>query len=454
MTAIVWFRRDLRLRDNPALTYSLAHHEKVVPVFINDSGDEEWSAGGASRWYLHQSLKALTRKLNGLGLRLHLRSGQPLEVLSAIAAEHKATHLYWNALPEPAHAEEDLATTTALSASGITTRSFQDYSLFPLGTVRKDDDSAYRVFTPFWRNLSRKLIHTADPSGLDSFMAIRPNSEPVTQTDEELLSLGLLDSVQWWKKLEQHWEAGEDAALRALDEFVEENLDAYPKGRDILAGNHCSRLSPALHFGEISPWRIVSALRPAFVGEWGSQSVIGAEAFLRQLGWREFSINLLNEHPHSATQSLQPGLDNSPLWFKNDAHIKAWQRGETGHPVIDAAMNELWETGYMHNRMRMVVASFLTKNLGQHWIHGARWFWDTLVDADLANNTMGWQWVAGSGCDAAPYYRIFNPDRQAEKFDPKGEYLNRWSKNQLIPPIVDLKKSREDALSRYKSRNA
>jgi len=447
MTTLVWLRRDLRLRDNPALHAAFNLGEPVVPVYIYSPDEEKpWAPGAASRWYLHHTLTALSKSMKGSGLELLTASGSSADQLIALTERVDAKRVFWNRIYEPGIIERDSMVAEVLQAQGLQVELFHDHSLYPPGHITKKSGDLYRVFTPFWRCLANPL-NEASGEGLYSEPVV--GHEPKATTPSEIDALGLLDEHPWHEKLLAYWQAGETAAKAHLSGFLEK-LNGYKKGRDFPAQDATSRLSVALHFGELSPWRIVDALRPAYQGEHGKQAALNADAFLRQLGWREFAINLLHMAPNSPDYSLQKKFEDSGVWFHDQKHIDQWQQGNTGFPLVDAGMAELWETGWMHNRVRMVVASMLTKNLGQHWIHGARWFWDTLVDADLANNTMGWQWVAGCGCDAAPYYRIFNPETQAKRFDPDGQYISQWLDSaQLSAPIVDLASSREDALTRY-----
>ena len=304
------------------------------------------------------------------------------------------------------------------------------------------------MFTPFWRN-ARQQLESALPApgprlprgrwaGLDL-----PGGGDVA-------SLGLLDAHPWHRKLHDHWEPGEEAARRQLERFLASGAEVYKSAREFPARAGSSRLSPHLHFGEITPATLVRALAPRLAAARGEEGA-SLECFLSELGWREFAHHVLWHYPDSAERSMNPRFRDG-FWADNDDWLEAWREGRTGIPLVDAGMRELWATGWMHNRVRMLVGSFLTKNLGIHWRFGARWFWDTLVDADLASNTLGWQWVAGCGVDAAPYFRIFNPETQAKRFDPEGVYVRRWLGDDLRPaPIVDLAESRRDALSRYRA---
>lgn len=446
MTSIVWFRRDLRLRDNPALTKAVSLREPVLPLYIYAPEEEQpWEPGAASRWYLKRSLQELQASLQQLGLDLEFAAGPSALSLATIASRVGATKVFWNRVYEPSIIARDANVQRELESTGINAESFHDYAFVKPGSVTKADGTQYRVFTPFWRRLSGQLSALDSRYGLLTLPKIE-TGQRVKSQQNDIATLKIVDDHPWMQKLETHWEVGEKAALEKICLFSPK-IKSYAKQRDFPAIPATSRLSAALHFGEISPWRIFSRLSQGVPATELNKEL---EPYIRQLGWREFAIHLLQRYPASANQSLDPRFENAGIWFYDKHAIESWQRGKTGIALVDAGMHELWETGYMQNRVRMVVGSVLTKNLGQHWIHGARWFWDTLVDADLANNTMGWQWVAGSGCDAAPYFRIFNPDTQAKKFDPQGQYLGRWLKNpSLGDPLIELASSRKSALERY-----
>lgn len=441
---LYWFRRDLRLADNPALHHALEQGAPVCAVYLHSPEEEApWAPGAASRWWLHQSLLELAERLQQQGLRLHCLRGPALTLLPELARRIGAREVVWNCLYEPHLHARDQRLAEALDRQGIAHRSFSSGYLFEPGEIRNGQAQPYRVFTPFWRNARQRIglagitpphRETPWPDGWDQ----RPIGDVV--------GLGLLDSHPWHHKLHPHWQPGEIGARQQLDRFLAGGITHYDSGRDRPDREGTSRLSPHLHFGEISPQAILVALGPPPPGE-GSPA---EERFLAELGWREFARDLLWHYPHTQWYPLDRRFGET-FWGEGAVALRAWQRGETGIDLVDAGMRELWETGWMHNRVRMVVASFLTKNLGLHWRQGALWFWDTLVDADLASNSLGWQWVAGCGADAAPYYRIFNPDTQAARFDPEGKYRRRWLTEALRPqPLVDLGESRRAALERYR----
>lgn len=420
---IVWFRRDLRLHDNGALCSAREDGARILPVYVFAPEEEQpWPPGAASRWWLHHSLDALDRSLRRLDSRLLLFRGDPLSVLMMLCQQSGASAVYWNRLYEPAAASRDARVATALRTVGIAARSFPGYLLREPGDVTTGDDTPYQVFTPY----ARASFRLGDPpQPLDT---IRSTDLATTRIDDDgLAALRLLPRRRWDTDLARHWRVGESAAWRRCARFVQSCAGGYDETRDRPGVDGTSRLSPHLHFGELSP-RVVWH---AVVGGL-SDTQSSALPYLRQLLWRDFAHQLLWHYPEITERNFKPSFDAFP-WRHDPKAVDAWKRGATGIPLVDAGMRELWRTGFMHNRVRMNAASFLTKNARVHWRFGAQWFWDTLVDANLANNTMGWQWVAGSGPDAAPYFRIFNPVAQARRFDPRGEYLRRW-----IPEIAEL----------------
>jgi deoxyribodipyrimidine photo-lyase len=426
-TAIVWFRRDLRLTDNPALAAACERAQHVVALYVHAPDEEgEWRHGGASRWWLHHSLARLDASLRARGGALVLRSGRTLQALLSVAQETGARQVYWNRIYDPGLVARDTGIKAALIESGFECESFNAALLHEPWEVRTGAGEPYRVFTPFWRSCAARL--DALPHPLPPPASIpAPTSAPSSQALDEL---HLLPSIDWDSGLRAAWTPGENAALDRIDAFAAGAVAGYPEGRNRPDQADTSRLSPHLHFGEIGPRQCVAALRNALVERPGAQGA--TEGFVRQLGWREFAHHLLHHYPHTATAPLDARFERFP-WQPNAVWLEAWQRGRTGYPVVDAGMRELWTTGWMHNRVRMIVASLLTKNLRQHWLEGARWFWDTLVDADLPNNTLGWQWTAGCGADAAPYFRIFNPMLQTERYDPGRAYVRRW-----VPELTAL----------------
>jgi deoxyribodipyrimidine photo-lyase len=419
-TAIVWFRRDLRLTDNPALSAACEQARRVVALYVHaPEEDNEWAPGGASRWWLHHSLEALGGALRSRGGELCLRRGESLATLLAVARETDATQVYWNRLYDPAAVARDTGIKAALRAAGLECESFNAALLHEPWEVRTGQGEPYRVFTPFWRGCAARL--DALPRPLPAPASIQ--SPAPAPPSLPLEALELRPRIRWDAGLHEAWTPGEAGALARIEAFTEDALGRYGEGRNRPDLPETSRLSPHLHFGEIGPRQCLAAVRLAIADRPAVQA--SADSFVRELGWREFANHLLHHFPHTPTTPLNRQFEAFP-WAPNDAWLEAWQRGRTGYPIVDAGMRELWSTGWMHNRVRMIAASMLTKNLRQPWLAGARWFWDTLVDADLANNTLGWQWTAGCGADAAPYFRIFNPMLQTERFDPGRAYLRRW----------------------------
>jgi len=417
--AIVWFRNDLRLADNPALQGALLRGGAVVPVFIHAPEEEApWSPGGASRWWLHQSLVSLDASLRDLGLRLVFRRGPSLESLLALAKAAGATAVVWNRRYEPFVTARDERIKSALRAAGLEAESFNGALLHEPWTIRNQSGKPFQVFTPFWKHCLAKS-DPAEPWPEPRKMVAPPRWPDSLALDE----LALEPKLNWAGGMASVWQPGEPGAVSQLKKFLGRAFANYADDRNRPDLPGTSRLSPHLHFGEIGPRQIWHAVRRhaelAGLADWR------ASQFLTEVGWREFAHHLLFHFPHTATEPLREPFKKF-RWRKDAALLKAWQKGRTGYPIVDAGMRELWATGWMHNRVRMIVASFLVKDLLMDWCEGARWFWDTLVDADLAQNTLGWQWSAGCGADAAPYFRVFNPVSQGEKFDLRGDYVRRW----------------------------
>jgi deoxyribodipyrimidine photo-lyase len=426
--ALVWFRLDLRLADQPALAAAVSRGGPVVPVYVlDDEAEGRWAPGGASRWWLHRSLAALDAALRARGSRLILRRGPARTLLPALARSTGARAVYWNRRYEPAVVARDAQLKAALAADGIEARSFNAALLFEPHTLRNQSGQPFQVFTPFWRHCQQ--LPVAEPGPAPAGPIAAPERWPESTPLEEL---ELQPRIAWDAGLRAAWTPGEAAAAWALDQFVRTAMDAYHDDRNRPDLTGTSRLSPHLHFGEIGPRQIWAAVMAASRETGVMPRSRGAFVFLSEIGWREFAHHLLFHFPATPETALRPEFRAFP-WREDPARLRAWQRGRTGYPIVDAGMHELWHTGWMHNRVRMIVASFLVKHLLQPWQRGAEWFWDTLVDADLAANTLGWQWSAGCGADAAPYFRIFNPLLQGAKFDPDGTYVRRW-----VPALADL----------------
>jgi len=448
-TTILWLRHDLRLDDNPALAAAAARGA-VVPVFIWAPDEEApWEPGAASRWWLHHSLEKLAAAFTKAGAPLVIRRGPSLDALRKLVKETGATHVAWNRRYEPAVIKRDTAIKKALAADGLEVESFNGALLYEPMHVATKEGKPYQVFTPFWRALLSRE-EPAEPVAAPKKLTAA-EKQPTSLAIE---SLDLLPAIDWAATMRKTWTPGEAGGAKRLERFVARGLTDYDGERNRPDHDGTSALSPHLHFGEISPRRVWHAVRAAVGGKPAKAITTGgAEAYLRELGWREFANHLLYHFPHTANAPLRADYARFP-WANDPVGLRAWQRGRTGFPIVDAGMRQLWATGWMHNRVRMIVASFLVKDLRISWLAGAQWFWDTLVDADLAANTLGWQWAAGCGADAAPYFRIFNPTSQAEKFDPDGAYMKEWAGADAADypePIVDHAEARKLALAALKT---
>lgn len=455
---IVWFRHDLRVADHPALHAACETGKPVLCLYIHDDETpDQWRAGGASRWWLHHSLTALDTSLRAKGASLVVREGRAETVLMDVVRESSASAVYWNRAYEPYAVTRDTAVKALLKDAGIDAQSFKGTVLIEPWEVKTGSGTPFRVFTPFYKAC---LASTA-------FFGTRvPPPKTITGFEGKTLRIGdlkLLPAIPWDKGFGALWTPGEAGAWQRLHDFIEGPMSGYKEKRDFPNIEATSRLSAHLHFGEISHRDVWYTAEPH----------IGSAPFLRELFWREFSINLLYFNTDLPTTPLQPKFANFP-WQPNDAQLNAWKKGMTGYPIVDAGMRQLWQTGWMHNRVRMIVGSFLVKHLLQPWQEGEAWFWDTLVDADLANNAASWQWIAGCGADAAPYFRVFNPILQGLKFDPEGAYVRHFvpelrdvpnefihtpwewmGKTNYPAPIVDHDAGRNRALEAYaKVKNA
>ena len=464
---IFWFRQDLRIVDNPGLSKSLKS-DKVLPIYIlDDINSNDFAMGAASRWWLHNSLRELNKNLDN---KLSLYKGDPLEILESLSSRFNIKGIFWNRCYEPWRIERDKKIKSKFIEKDIIVETFNSALLWEPWEILKSDNTPYKVFTPYYRKGCLMSEAPRKPLSAPNLNTLFEDKENILQLDD----LNLLPRIKWYKEMEKLWEPGEKGAHKKLESFLSDGLLGYKEGRNFPSKKNVSQLSAHMHFGEISPNQVWHRAKL-------KKDLPGIEKdldhFLSELGWREFSYNLLFHFPELPRENLQKKFDNFP-WIENEILFDKWKKGLTGYPIVDAGMRELWQTGYMHNRVRMIVGSFLVKNLLLHWHKGEEWFWDCLIDADLASNSASWQWVAGSGADAAPYFRIFNPILQGKRFDPDGSYIKKFipeleqlpSKYLFSPweapievlseanielgsdypePIVDLIKSRDRALEAF-----
>lgn len=460
--ALVWFRQDLRLNDNPAFIEACSNHQIVIPLYIYD--EENSILGEAQSWWLHHSLTSLSNSLKQLGLNLILRKGHPLEILVELVSTVPIEAIYWNRCYDPKSIERDKKIKSKLQEARMEVFSFNGSLFNEPWTIYNKSGDFFKVFTPYWKTCRPAL--STPPTN-----EITHKPSPISIPSDDLIKWKLLPRLNWASQFSNYWTPGESGAHQLMNHFITHHLQSYKTNRDFPEKQATSHLSPHLHFGEISPWTILRAVEYAKLDP--HCDLAGAEHFLSELGWREFSYYLLYHVPSLPYKNFKSEFDAFP-WHNEESLLTRWKKGMTGYPIIDAGMRELWATGYMHNRVRMIVASFLTKGLFIDWKLGAEWFLDTLVDADLANNSASWQWVAGCGADAAPYFRIFNPMLQSQKFDPNGGYIRRWvselsclnrdsihapwrsnkaasiySKTNYPQPIIDHSEARSKALDYY-----
>lgn len=413
--SIVWFRSDLRVKDNPALTAAVERGSPILCLYILE--DEGRDRGGASRWWLHQSLNSLNQSLKTIGGVLVLRKGLPEQILPDLISETSATAVFWNRRYDAEGMATDKALKLNLKSQGVSVSSFKANVLFEPWDVEKKTGGFYKVYTPYKRACLARGVSRGPLKAPDKI-------EPFGLVPSDTLESWQLTphSPDWSKSISESWLLGEVGAAARLIRFLHEGgIEGYKTNRNFPAIEGTSQLSPHLAFGEISPYQIWAAATSPDV----DAPAEDLETFLSEILWREFSYQLLYFHPKLASKNFQPRFDAFP-WAGNTNHLAHWQRGNTGYPIVDAGMRQLWQTGWMHNRVRMIVGSFLVKHLLLDWRHGEEWFWDTLVDADPASNAASWQWIAGSGADAAPYFRIFNPMTQGDKFDKSGDYVRKF----------------------------
>ena len=465
---IHWFRLDLRLNDNPAIDKLSKDVGSIMPIYIHD---ERINIGQASRCWLEKSLKILNNQLNNLNSKLYIFKGHPEKIINKILLNKSITHVYWNRLYDEVSINRDRVIKSSLLKNSISCQSFNGYLLTEPWNIQNKSGSFFKVFTPFWKTNFELLKNAKLDLGSKKKHNFYNKNIKFSLNIEEL-ELNSPKKI-WMDKIVSYWNVGEEAAKSKLKNFIQYKLQNYSSGRDRPDTEFTSRLSPHLHFGEISPRRIFFEVMKSRIDEDNKKK------YLSEIGWRDFSYNLLYNYPKMTYKPIQSKFNKFP-WLRDDKSLKNWQLGKTGIPIVDAGMKELYETGWMHNRVRMIVGSFLTKNLLIHWKKGEKWFFDCLVDADIGSNSAGWQWISGSGADASPYFRIFNPILQGKKFDPKGDYVRKFipslrkipdkfvhspwemspqeqekynffiEKDYLLP-LVDLGKTRKRALSAFKS---
>lgn len=434
---IVWFRQDLRLSDNPVLSYAAKQHLPVIPIYIFDTTiPKSQRIGSAARWWLHHSLLSLQKQLLKQKLKLIFRKGDPKKILLQLAKKTRAQGIFWNRCYEPYVKIRDKKLQTLLIKNNFQIKIFNGSLLFSPDKIFNRQHKPFKIFSAYWKY----CLKQADFSSPLPVPKLKKTSIKIKS--DSLQSWNLLPKIDWANGIRKTWQPGEPAAQKKLRQFIRKKLINYAKYRDRPDIDGTSLLSPYLHFGEISPRQIWFAVNEKSPNK----------KFLMELGWREFAYYTLFYFPQLPTKPLRSQFNKIP-WNKNARLLKAWQQGKTGYPIVDAGMRQLWQTGWLHNRVRMIVASFLVKDLLISWQTGAAWFLDTLVDADLANNSLNWQWVAGCGIDASPFFRVFNPITQRKKFDPQEKYINRWIlelKTNYPHPIVNHEFARKKALAAYK----
>jgi deoxyribodipyrimidine photo-lyase len=471
--ALIWFRQDLRLTDNQAFFEACKNSNNITAIYIHDETPPIRPLGGASKWWLHHSLASLQNDLAEYGINLVIKTGNSLEVLQGLFDQKTFNTIYWNRLYEPYYTARDAKIKDSLKAQNINVQSFNGSLLTEPWVVKNGSGEYFKVFTPYYKSC---LANHQPPEPL-----AKPEVKKYQTKNIAGISLQSLDFLptkpNWATGFNTYFTVGEAGAKQRFLDFLDNKIEHYGEKRDYAGEDFTSKISPHLHFGEISPNLIYYACRQE--QELNGHKSKGVEKFVAEIYWREFSYNLLYNYPNLPEQNFRADFNNFP-WLEDAEALKKWQKGQTGYPIVDAGLRELWHTGWMHNRVRMIVGSFLTKDLVQHWKHGENWFWDCLVDADAASNAASWQWVAGSGADAAPYFRIFNPITQGEKFDANGDYVRKWCPelkhlpNEFIhcpwkapelvlraanvqlgknypKPIVDHAKSRDIALNAFAS---
>ncbi len=424
-TTLFLFRNDLRLQDNTALSAAIKTGQPIVLLYVFDDTDAHWPLGSASRWWLHHSLQSLVSSIHALGGSLILRRGNTRDILREIICSANVDKLFFSRMYEPFQCQLEEGIYQDWHDQ-IEVKRYGGYLLFEPEQIRTGQGDPYKVFTPFWKS----CLTQTEPSVSRNSQLKQKSFYPDKLDSDKLESWGLLPTQPDWSTGFSRWQPGEKGAMHCFTRFLKSGIQNYDEDRDRPDRDGTSSLSPHLHFGEIAPARIWRDVKQAISNKKVKQSQ--AMCFLRELGWRDFSNHLLYHWSDLPNKAFRPEYQSFP-WKRNQKALLAWQKGYTGYPIVDAGMRQLWQSGWMHNRVRMIVASFLVKHLLIHWRDGEEWFWDTLLDADLANNSASWQWVAGSGADAAPYFRIFNPILQGKKFDPDGDYVRHW-----VPELLKL----------------
>ena len=411
---IFWFRQDLRLHDNLALLKLIKKCDKIIPIFILDNNE---NLGSASKWWLHYSLESLDNSLKLKDSQLFYYEGSPYKILKELVNKYNITNIYWNRLYDKYSIQRDSNIKNKFNLSNIEVVTFKGSLINEPWKIKNKSNSFFKVFTPYWKTCLEESIQIKLLNPPEKIKTLFNKSlQTISKKDFKLFS----KKSTWPKKLLSYWTPGEKNALINFNNFKNNIVENYDEGRDRPDKDYTSKLSPYLHFGEISPERIFEEIQKK-----KTLNIKSKNKFLAEIGWREFSYNLLFYYPNIKSKPIQEKFKKFP-WKNNSKYLNAWKKGKTGYPIIDAGMRQLYETGWMHNRVRMIVGSFLCKNLLLHWREGEKWFFDTLVDADLGSNSAGWQWIAGCGADAAPYFRVFNPLTQSLKFDSKGEYVKKY----------------------------
>lgn len=470
MNILVWMHRDLRLADHPALEAACRDGSRVEVIWCwSEDVHGDWMPGAAARWWLHEHLLMVAEGLARLGVRFTVSKDAPLDVLKARLAADQVQAVFWNEPISPQARRTATGLSKELTRAGVSGRVFQGDLLHDPDAIRTQKGDPYRVFTPFWRSFREQVpdpgvtprprnLDTGAPADAGAYGGVAQSD--LDRVQKAIRALGLVADHPWVDNLRHHWTPGESAAEARLNDFLDGSFLDYPEARDRPHEDGTSRMSAWLAVGAISPRQIWTTVRRGLTGGAPPEAAAAAESFLREIGWREFGYHLLYHFPETPHAPLNASWDGFP-WKEDPAGLDRWTHGRTGYAMVDAGMRQLWETGWMHNRVRMIVASFLTKDLLVSWQQGAAWFWDTLIDADLASNTLGWQWAAGCGADAQPFFRIFNPTTQGERHDPGGIYVKRWVEERRslegkavhapIQPVVDHSEARARALAVYEA---